>query len=89
MFGENEAFSTHFWGPNTLICILPPSVYPGLVPVTVKDSRASLEQSPANGRPSENGETSKELFSSPSQTDLDFADSMLDTDLVMFNYREG
>ena len=37
MFGDAEAIQTNFWGPKTLLCILPPSLVPGTVPVTIKD----------------------------------------------------
>lgn len=91
MFGDNEAFSTHYWGPTTLICILPPSVSPGLVPVTIKENRYSQFSSPPAGVYSFGGNDFKGTSStsaSPRQ-ELDFVDSILNTDVVMFNYRDG
>jgi hypothetical protein len=37
LFGETEAIATNFWGPKTLLCILPPSMVPCTIPVTIKD----------------------------------------------------
>lgn len=34
MFGENTATTTTFWNSDTLVCLLPPCVRPGSVPVT-------------------------------------------------------
>ena len=90
MFGENEAFSTHYWGPTTLICLLPPSVTPGLVPVTIKESRFSSQlNSPSAGVASSMGDEASGMHSSPSHQEVDFVDSILNTDIVMFNYRDG
>ncbi|KAI9208133.1 uncharacterized protein BJ171DRAFT_595945 [Polychytrium aggregatum] len=36
-FGDVCAEPTHFWSSNTMICTLPPSPMPGVVPVTFKD----------------------------------------------------
>ena len=36
MFGENEAYPTHCWGTNTLICLVPPAIVPGSVRVTIQ-----------------------------------------------------
>ncbi|OCK79592.1 hypothetical protein K432DRAFT_405440 [Lepidopterella palustris CBS 459.81] len=35
MFGDRLATTTTFWGPSTLVCLVPPSVHPGLVSVTL------------------------------------------------------
>lgn len=119
MFGDNEALSTHYWGPTTLICILPPSVSPGLVPVTVKDNSSQKQSldfpshhsspnyqmanhqnnqsSPAGVVPnsSDSGVSvnSDEFMTpppheNPTQDEIDFVDSILNTDVVMFNYRD-
>lgn len=37
MFGEVPATSTHYWSPNTLVCILPPAAEPGPVVVCFKE----------------------------------------------------
>lgn len=37
MFGDVAASSTHYWSPNTLVCILPPAVNPGTVVVSFKE----------------------------------------------------
>lgn len=34
MFGETLSISTAFWSSNTLVCLLPPSAVPGIVPVS-------------------------------------------------------
>lgn len=36
MFGETKATTTTFWGETSLVCLLPPSVFAGTVPVTFK-----------------------------------------------------
>ncbi|KAK5635241.1 hypothetical protein RRF57_010953 [Xylaria bambusicola] len=35
-FGQNRAITTTFWGPTSLVCMLPPSPVPGPVPVSIK-----------------------------------------------------
>ncbi|KAF7722324.1 SPT3 Dosage dependent suppressor of Ty-induced promoter mutations-like protein [Apophysomyces ossiformis] len=37
LFGEVAAATTHYWSPNTLVCILPPAVDPGAVVVSFKE----------------------------------------------------
>ncbi|KAG2179600.1 hypothetical protein INT44_006448 [Umbelopsis vinacea] len=37
MFGDSPAIPTHCWSPNTLVCILPPSVNSGTVVVSFKE----------------------------------------------------
>jgi hypothetical protein len=36
MFGDSKATTTTFWGETSLVCLLPPAVSAGLVPVTFK-----------------------------------------------------
>lgn len=36
MFGETKATTTTYWGETSLVCLLPPSVFAGTVPVTFK-----------------------------------------------------
>lgn len=36
MFGDCKATTTTFWGETSLVCLLPPSVFAGTVPVTFK-----------------------------------------------------
>ncbi|RKF59823.1 putative ankyrin repeat protein [Erysiphe neolycopersici] len=36
MFGDIKATTTTFWGETSLVCLLPPSSYPGNYPVTFK-----------------------------------------------------
>lgn len=35
-FGQNRAITTTFWGPTSLVCLLPPSPKSGPVPVSIK-----------------------------------------------------
>jgi len=90
MFGDNEAYSTHYWGPTTLICILPPAVAAGLVPVTIKENKFSAQlTSPTAGVAPGIGDEAKDMMSSSSASqDVDFVDSILNSDVVMFNYRD-
>ncbi|ORX52017.1 hypothetical protein DM01DRAFT_1408472 [Hesseltinella vesiculosa] len=37
LFGDVEATHTHYWSPNTLVCVLPPATQPGAVVVTFKE----------------------------------------------------
>jgi len=37
MFGDVAASSTHYWSPNTLVCILPPAAEAGTVVVSFKE----------------------------------------------------
>lgn len=37
MFGDVAATNTHYWSPNTLVCILPPATEPGAVVVSFKE----------------------------------------------------
>lgn len=37
MFGDVAASSTHYWSPNTLVCILPPATEAGTVVVSFKE----------------------------------------------------
>jgi len=36
MFGDSKATTTTYWGETSLVCLLPPSVFAGTVPVTFK-----------------------------------------------------
>lgn len=36
MFGDCKATTTTFWGETSLVCLLPPSAFAGIVPVTFK-----------------------------------------------------
>eukprot|EP00127_Corallochytrium_limacisporum_P006683 Clim_evm62s232 gene=Clim_evmTU62s232 len=36
-FGDIEATATHFWGPSTMLVVVPPSVVPGPVLVSLRD----------------------------------------------------
>ncbi|CAK7266838.1 SPT3 Dosage dependent suppressor of Ty-induced promoter mutations-like protein [Sporothrix epigloea] len=38
MFGDQRATTTTFWGESSLVCLVPPSPIPGLVPVTISQS---------------------------------------------------
>lgn len=46
-FGSQKATTTTFWGPSSLVCMLPPSPVSGSVPVTIKQSgrRQAVQQS--------------------------------------------
>ncbi|KAJ1551499.1 SPT3 Dosage dependent suppressor of Ty-induced promoter mutations-like protein, partial [Nowakowskiella sp. JEL0078] len=37
VFGDNAASSTQVWNQSTIVCILPPSVVSGPVPITIKE----------------------------------------------------
>ena len=36
MFGDSKATTTTYWGETSLVCLLPPSAFAGVVPVTFK-----------------------------------------------------
>ncbi|KAI0402145.1 hypothetical protein F4802DRAFT_385956 [Xylaria palmicola] len=47
-FGSQKAITTTFWGPTSLVCMLPPSPVSGPVPVTIKSpARALTYQQPS------------------------------------------
>ncbi|KAI1117441.1 hypothetical protein F5Y14DRAFT_349021 [Nemania sp. NC0429] len=47
-FGSQKAITTTYWGPTSLVCMLPPSPTSGPVPVTIKQpGRPQLFQQPA------------------------------------------
>jgi hypothetical protein len=48
MFGETKATTTTYWGETSLVCLLPPSVFAGTVPVTFKHQH---QQPPMQGYP--------------------------------------
>eukprot|EP00126_Sphaerothecum_destruens_P002784 Sdes_comp16212_c0_seq1m5479 len=37
IFGENEAYPTHCWGSNTLICVVPPAIVAGNVRISIRN----------------------------------------------------
>lgn len=43
MFGDVAASSTHYWSPNTLVCILPPAANVGTVVVSFKEYPLVIE----------------------------------------------
>lgn len=45
MFGDTIATTTTFWGPSTLVCLVPPSAVPGPVRVTLRH-KAEIGYSP-------------------------------------------
>lgn len=49
MFGDCKATTTTFWGETSLVCLLPPSVFAGTVPVTFKHQH---QQQPMHPYPS-------------------------------------
>ncbi|KAI9282172.1 hypothetical protein BY458DRAFT_167556 [Sporodiniella umbellata] len=44
MFGDVAASSTHFWSPNTLVCVLPPAAVAGTVVVSFKEYPMVMEE---------------------------------------------
>jgi len=44
VFGDNEALKTDYWGPTTLVCVLPPAILPGTVSVSLKDTLKREDQ---------------------------------------------
>ncbi|KAI8947312.1 hypothetical protein F4801DRAFT_517595 [Xylaria longipes] len=48
-FGTQKAITTTYWGPTSLVCLLPPSPVSGRVPVTIKQPgrRHTIPQQPA------------------------------------------
>jgi hypothetical protein len=46
MFGETKATTTTFWGETSLVCLLPPSVFAGTVPVTFKHQQPQMQGFP-------------------------------------------
>jgi hypothetical protein len=51
MFGENTATTTTFWNSDTLVCLLPPALRGGPVPVTFIDSRRQGYSPPSSSPP--------------------------------------
>jgi hypothetical protein len=46
MFGECKATTTTYWGETSLVCLLPPSAFPGTVPVTFKHQHQQQQMQP-------------------------------------------
>lgn len=46
MFGDSKATTTTFWGETSLVCLLPPAVSAGLVPVTFKHQHHQQQMQP-------------------------------------------
>jgi Ankyrin repeats (3 copies)/IPT/TIG domain len=46
MFGECKATTTTFWGETSLVCLLPPSAFPGMVPVIFKHQHQQQQMQP-------------------------------------------
>jgi hypothetical protein len=44
MFGDTKATTTTYWGETSLVCLLPPSVFAGTVPVTFKHQHQQQQQ---------------------------------------------
>jgi len=57
--------------------------------VSVRDIKDHPSGRSPNGIVPESNQADDDFLSSPNRNELDFANSMLDTDIVMFNYREG
>jgi hypothetical protein len=51
MFGENTATTTTFWNADTLVCLLPPALRGGPVPVTFVDPRRQGYSPPSSSPP--------------------------------------
>ncbi|KAI9029582.1 hypothetical protein CLU79DRAFT_468520 [Phycomyces nitens] len=47
LFGDIEATSTHFWSPNTIVCILPPATESGTAVVSFKDHPVNIDENVA------------------------------------------
>ncbi len=48
MFGDAQATTTTFWGESALVCLVPPAVEAGIVPVTFKHNYEQNVPSPSN-----------------------------------------
>lgn len=48
MFGDAQATTTTFWGESALVCLLPPALGAGTVPVTLKHNYEQNIPSPSN-----------------------------------------
>lgn len=46
MFGDCKATTTTYWGETSLVCLLPPSAFPGTVPVTFKHQHQQQQMQP-------------------------------------------
>jgi hypothetical protein len=46
MFGDSKATTTTFWGETSLVCLLPPSIFAGTVPVTFKHEHQQQQMQP-------------------------------------------
>ncbi|TVY75554.1 Protein MGA2 [Lachnellula suecica] len=46
MFGDCKATTTTYWGETSLVCLLPPSAFPGTVPVTFKHQYQQQQMQP-------------------------------------------
>lgn len=46
MFGDTKATTTTFWGETSLVCLLPPAAFAGLVPVTFKHQHQQTYPAP-------------------------------------------
>ncbi|TVY21090.1 Protein MGA2 [Lachnellula arida] len=46
MFGDSKATTTTFWGETSLVCLLPPAAFPGMVPVTFKHQHQPQQMQP-------------------------------------------
>ncbi|TVY29784.1 Protein MGA2 [Lachnellula hyalina] len=46
MFGDSKATTTTFWGETSLVCLLPPAAFPGMVPVTFKHQHQQQPMQP-------------------------------------------
>ncbi|KUJ09195.1 uncharacterized protein LY89DRAFT_598700 [Mollisia scopiformis] len=46
MFGDSKATTTTYWGETSLVCLLPPSVFAGTVPVTFKHQHQQQQMQP-------------------------------------------
>ncbi|KAK4644630.1 SPT3 Dosage dependent suppressor of Ty-induced promoter mutations-like protein [Podospora bellae-mahoneyi] len=46
MFGGKPATTTTFWGPESLVCLVPPAESPGAVRITFKDAQLELQGHP-------------------------------------------
>ncbi|ORZ18594.1 hypothetical protein BCR42DRAFT_489934 [Absidia repens] len=44
MFGDVAATNSHYWSPNTLVCVLPPAIEPGAVVVSFKEFNSPSQQ---------------------------------------------
>jgi len=44
LFGECEALKTSVWGSQTLVSVVPPSLYPGAVPVSIKGAKNPIQE---------------------------------------------